>query len=201
MNVAFVVFNKMTALDLIGIYDPLTRLGTMKILTDFEWRLCALTQEVRDDRGLLFSPDSVAESLGGFDLLIVPGGFGTRQLMHGTEFITWLGSAAQCKMKVSVCTGALLLGAAGFLQGKRATTHPNAFHELSPYCSEVIKARVVDEGEVVTGGGVTSALDVGLHVVERLAGREAREQIAKQMDYPYARKKRTGQSVLMREKS
>jgi cyclohexyl-isocyanide hydratase len=89
-------------------------------------------------------------------------------------------------LKTSVCTGALLLGAAGFLAGKRATTHPNAFEELKPYCATVIAARrIVDEGEVVTARGVTASIDLGLHLVERIAGREARARIAKQMDYPY----------------
>ena len=90
------------------------------------------------------------------------------------------------KLKTSVCTGALLLGSAGFLTGKHATTHPNAFDELNPYCASVVDQRVVDEEEVVTARGVTSSIDLGLHLVERLAGSEARVGIAKQMDYPYA---------------
>jgi cyclohexyl-isocyanide hydratase len=90
------------------------------------------------------------------------------------------------KLKTSVCTGALLLGSAGFLTGKRATTHPNAFEELKPYCAAVVvDHRVVDEGGVVTAQGVTSSIDLGLHLVERIAGREARVRMAKQMDYPY----------------
>ena len=90
------------------------------------------------------------------------------------------------KLKTSVCTGALLLGSAGFLAGKRATTHPNAFDELKPYCDAVVDQRVVDEGGVVTARGVTSSIDLGLHLVQRLAGSEARVGIAKQVDYPYA---------------
>jgi len=92
---------------------------------------------------------------------------------------------APVKLKTSVCTGALLLGSAGFLAGKRATTHPNAFEELKPYCTVVENRRIVDEGSVVTARGVSSSLDLGLHLVERIAGREARTRIAKQMDYPY----------------
>ena len=77
------------------------------------------------------------------------------------------------------------MGAAGFIKGKRATTHPNAFDALKPYCHAVVDQRVVDEGEVVTARGVSSSIDLGLHLVERLAGREARAAIAEQMDYPY----------------
>ena len=86
---------------------------------------------------------------------------------------------------MSVCTGALLLGAAGFLRGRRATTHPNAYKELEPYCGTVVHDRVVDEGDVITARGVSSAIDAGLHVVQRIAGADARMRIAAQMDYPY----------------
>ena len=79
----------------------------------------------------------------------------------------------------------MLLGAAGFLRGRRATTHPGAYKELEPYFDSVVKERVVDEGEIVTAGGVSSAIDAGLHIVQKLAGVEARERIALQMDYPY----------------
>jgi cyclohexyl-isocyanide hydratase len=186
MKTAFVIFDRMTALDLIGVYDSLTRLKSMNFVPEFNWRICAFTQEVSDDRSLRFVPDTVAESLGAYDIIVVPGGFGTRALQRDKAFTQWLRSAAPVKLKTSVCTGALLLGAAGFLAGKSATTHPNAFEELKPYCATVIvDRRIVDEGEVVTAQGVTASIDLGLHLVERIAGREARARIAKQMDYPY----------------
>ena len=84
----------------------------------------------------------------------------------------------------SVCTGALLLGAAGHLEGRRATTHHNALDLLRPLCREVVSdRRVVDEGQVVTAGGVSSSLDLGLYLVEKFWGRPAREKIAAQMAY------------------
>jgi transcriptional regulator GlxA family with amidase domain len=91
-------------------------------------------------------------------------------------------------LKVSVCTGALLFGAAGFLEGKRATTHPGSYQELKPFCLSVLNNRIVDEGSIVTARGVSSAIDAGLYVVERLAGLEARTRISRQMDYPYTLK-------------
>jgi len=108
-----------------------------------------------------------------------------RSLQHDAKFVDWLRTAGEASLKVSVCTGALLLGAAGFLKGRRATTHPSAYGELEPYCATAMKARVVDEGDVVTARGVSSSIDLGLHIVQRLAGAEARERIAAQMDYPY----------------
>lgn len=185
MRAAFVVFDGMTALDFIGFYDPLTRLKTMQIMDGFAWNVCALSREVVDDRGLRLEAGTVGGTLAAYDMLVVPGGFGTRRLQHDRIFMDWIKSARAVPLKVSVCTGALLLGSAGFLQGRRATTHPNAYKELEPYCASVVKERIVDEGDVVTARGVASAIDLGLHLVQRLAGADARACVAKQMDYPY----------------
>jgi cyclohexyl-isocyanide hydratase len=176
----------MTALDFVGVYDPVTRLKSMGLMPELNWDLCAYTEKVTDDRGLGFAPTVVGEPLGTYDLLIVPGGFGTRTLVHDVSFIGWLKTSAPCVLKASVCTGSLLLGAAGFLAGRRATTHPNAFQELGRFCGEVVDQRVVDEGDVVTARGVSSALDLGLHLVERVVGKEGRELIRKQMDYRFS---------------
>lgn len=184
MRFAFVIFDGMTALDLVGAYDPLTRLRSMGFMPDLQWNICAHTPAVADDRGLPFTPNQVGEPLGGYDLVVVPGGFATRRLVSDPSFIDWIRTAETAGIKASVCTGALLLGAAGFLQGRRATTHPSAFNELGAYCAAVdTQSRVVDEGSVVTARGVTAALDLGLHLVERLAGPDTRNKIQLQMDY------------------
>jgi cyclohexyl-isocyanide hydratase len=184
MRAAFVIFDRMTALDFVGVYDPLGRLRTMGLRPDFDWAVCAPTPSVTDDRGLQFRADLVGESLAPFDLLIVPGGYGTRALQTDAAFVDWLRTAEGVPLKASVCTGSLLLGAAGFLTGKPATTHPSAMEELRPYCAEVRAERVVDAGPVVTARGVTAGIDLGLHLVARLAGPEARRRVAAQMDYP-----------------
>lgn len=185
MNAALVIFDQMTALDFVGFYDPLTRLKSMDFMPDFHWQICSFCEDVSDTQDLRFDPDSFGLSLDCFDLLVVPGGYGSRSLQHNDEFISGLKTAAPVPLKASVCTGSLLLGAAGFLNGKQATTHPNARNELARYCREVREERIVDEGDIVTAGGVTASIDLGLHLVERLAGKEIRIEIAKQMDYPY----------------
>jgi len=188
MKAALIVFDKMTYLDFVGFYDPLTRLKSMNVMPDFEWRILSNRPQVADDRGpagMKMVPDGIMEPLGGYDLVYLPGGMGTRPLQHDREFVDWLKTAAPAKLKVSVCTGALLLGAAGFLKGKRATTHPGALKDLEPYCDRVLTDRIVDEGSVITGSGVSTSLDLGLHVVQKLAGAEARSRIAAQMCYPY----------------
>ena len=186
MKIAFVVFNGLTTLDFIGIYDPLTRLKRYGYVPDLTWDICSLHPEVRDDRNLQLIPTQVGAPLGGYDLLVVPGGDGTRALQHDPDFIAWLTTAAPCRLKVSVCTGSLLLSAAGFLRGRLATTHPSAFDELRPYCEKVVDSRIVDTGDVITARGVTSSIDCGLYLVERLAGVEARQVISQKMDYPYS---------------
>jgi len=185
VKAALVAFDRMTALDFFGFYDPVTRLKSMNIIPDFNWHVCAMKREISDDRGAILLASSVAQSLDEYDLLFVPGGFGTRTLQHDRDFVEWLSTAVPAKFKTSVCTGSLLLGAAGFLRGKRATTHPSAMSELNPYCASVVDQRVVDDSDTITGGGVSASIDVGLYVVQRLAGEEARAQVARQMDYPY----------------
>jgi transcriptional regulator GlxA family with amidase domain len=185
VKAAFVVFDGMTMLDFIGFYDAVTRLKSMNFMPGMEWRVCSRRPQARDDRGLSMLADSVGESLAGYDLLFVPGGMGTRTLQHDRAFLDWIGTAGNAELKISVCTGALILGAAGFLRGRRATTHPGALKELEPYCAQVVTDRIVDEGGVITAGGVATSIDLGLHVVERLGGADARARITKQMDYPY----------------
>ncbi len=186
MKIAFVMFDDLTFLDLIGFYDPVTRLKTMGFIEDLTWDMCAMTEKVIDDRGLIVLASKVNEPLTNYELLFIPGGMGTRKLQKDKVFIAWIRTAETARLKVSVCTGSLILGAAGFLKGKRATTHPNALDDLKAYCPNPSRERIVEEGDVVTGGGVATSLDLGLHIVERLTNTEVRRKIAKQMDYPYA---------------
>ncbi|MDK2743433.1 MAG: DJ-1/PfpI family protein [Nitrospira sp. BO4] len=184
MKTAFIIFDRMTMLDFIGVYDPLTRLKSMGLMPEFTWDICAMSEDVVDDKNLRIEPSVVGRPLSGYDLLVVPGGLGSRELRHDRAFVEWIRTSEPVKLKASVCTGSLLLGAAGFLKDKRATTHPKAFTELREYCAQVVNDRVVDEGNVVTARGVTSGIDLGLYLVERFAGVEVRTRITTQMDYP-----------------
>ena len=183
MRIAFIVFNGMTLLDFIGFYDPVTRLKTMGFMTDLTWDVCAITSTVKDIAGLQIIPSKVKPNLSEYDIVFVPGGLATRELMNNDEFIEWIKTAKSCSLKVSVCTGSLLLGAAGFLKEKIATTHPNAFSELKRFCKKVVDKRIVDEGDVITAGGVTSSIDLGLYICNKFAGYDVMKKIQKQMDY------------------
>ena len=185
MKTAFIIFNNMTALDFIGIYEPLSRLNSMGIMSDFNWHICSFTKTVKDNNGLSFTPDCIGNSLANYDLVIVPGGFSTRKIQNDSAFIHWLQTAGSARMIASVCTGSLLLGAAGFLKDKTATTHPAAYDDLQPYCKSVSKQRICDQGNIITARGVTSSIDLGLYLVEKISGPETRFKISRQMDYPY----------------
>src|SRR5438046_3313356 len=121
MNIAYILFNNITWLDFIGVYDPVSRLKSRGYLPDLQWDMCALTASVSDQDGLTLLPTKVGGSLENYDVIIVPGGIGTRTLQHDHDFIMWLRTASSAANKFSVCTGSLLLGAAGFLTDKRAT--------------------------------------------------------------------------------
>lgn len=185
MKVAFVIYNNMTALDFVGVYDPVIRLQTMGFFPDLTWEICADTEVVSDSAGLRFLPTQVKPPLQAFDLVIVPGGITALvyQLTRDREFIDWLKTASSCPLVASVCIGSLLLGAAGFLKDKAATTHPKAFEELKAFCDHIVDRRVVDEVTVITARGVTASIDLGLYLCERLAGHEIKEKIRQQMDY------------------
>ena len=183
-RLAFLAFPGMTMLDLVGAYDSLRRIAPMQIDPGVTCRVIGTKQTIEDETGLTLVPDGVYEDLKQFDLLYAPGGLGTRRLMHDERFIDYLKGWPSNRPLVSVCTGALLLGAAGQLKGKRATTHHLAYELLEPWCKEVVTdQRIVVDGNVITGGGVSSALDLGLYLVDWLWGEEARERVADTMEY------------------
>ncbi|BFI99032.1 MULTISPECIES: DJ-1/PfpI family protein [Priestia] len=185
MKIGFILFDQLTALDFIGFYDGITRLNTLGFKKDLTWDLCALSNEISDDRGITFKINKVSPDLSEYDLIFVPGGMGTRDLQYNNEFINWLKTAKDVPYKVSVCTGSLLLGAAGFLENIKATTHPNGFDLLKHYTDKVEEERIVRDSNVITGGGVATSVDLGLYICELIDGAETAMKIQKQMDYPY----------------
>jgi cyclohexyl-isocyanide hydratase len=183
-RIAFFVFPRLTVLDLVGAYDALRRVAAMGIDPGVSHRIAGTAPEIEDETGLVIRPDAVYPDLADFDLLYVPGGLGTRTLVEDPRAIDYLRAWGGERPLASVCTGALLLGKAGHLAGLRATTHHRALDALRPFCREVAAdRRIVDEGRVVTAGGVASSLDLGLYLVEKYWGAPARERIAAQMEY------------------
>jgi cyclohexyl-isocyanide hydratase len=184
-RIAFVAFEGMTLLDLVGVHDPLSRIASMGFDPTSTCTILGATgPRVWAQGGATITVDAVRPALDAFDLLVVPGGHGTRALEHDAAVIDWLRSYPANRLVASVCTGALLLGAAGRLRGKRATTHASELARLAEFDAIATNSRVVDEGQLVTGGGVTCALDVGIHLVRRLEDDATADAIARQMALP-----------------
>lgn len=123
------------------------------------------------------------------DVILVPGGIGTREQVNNAGLLKWLGERAQeAEIATSVCTGAALLARAGVLDGKRATTNKRAFQwvaEQRPAVTWVKSARWVEDGKVVTSSGVSAGIDMALAVIARLVGRQAAEKAAVAMEYEW----------------
>jgi transcriptional regulator GlxA family with amidase domain len=183
MKIAYIIFDGITILDLSGVYEPVCRLKYAGYLPDLSWDFCALTPTAEDHGGLKIIPNQIKNDLSAYDAIIVPGGKGTRDLIANEAFISWIKTAQNVPWKISVCTGSLILGAAGFLKGKKATTHFDAYDLLKPFCREVVTDRIVEDGDCITAGAVTTSIDLGLYLCRKWAGDEADIIIRYKMDY------------------
>jgi len=183
MKIAYIVFDGITWLDFIGVYDPVSRLKSLHYLSNLTWDICSFTNTVSDNFGLEIKPTKIRESLKDYEAIIIPGGFGTRQLQFEKDFLNWIKTAETIKYKISICTGSLILGASGFLEGRVATTNYQEYETLKPYCKEVLKDRIVEDDNVITAGAVSASIDLGLHLCEKWAGQNAKDEIKKRMDY------------------
>lgn len=123
-------------------------------------------------------------------VLVIPGGYGTRPLMRNEAVLSWIrANAAKSEIVFSVCTGSLLLAAAGMLRDLPATTHHLAMDELrqaEPRC-QVVDRRIVDNGTIVTAAGVSSGIDGAFHILSRLAGTDRAIETARYVEYPWPR--------------
>lgn len=140
--------------------------------------------------GLTVVPRYTLAACPSLDLLIVPGGFGTRPLLHDREVLAWVAERARAARRVaSVCTGALVLAAAGLLAGRRATTHWAALDQLGQLhdpARVVRDARWVEDGPVLTSAGVAAGIDLAFAIVEQRCGRAVAEETARYIEYPLA---------------
>jgi cyclohexyl-isocyanide hydratase len=181
-RVAFVAFEGMTLLDMVGCYDAVSRIASMGFDTTASIEIIGATPGPWNEGGAELRPRRVRPRLADYDVVVVPGGYGTRALAKDEEIVAWIEGFPPNRRVASVCTGALLLGAAGRLRGRRATTHHLALPDLAAFGAEAVPERVVVDGPVVTAGGVSSAIDLGLWLVAWLEGREVAERVAMQME-------------------
>lgn len=179
LNIGFVIFPNLTQLDFTGPLQVLSRVpgSAMHIIAKSE-------APVPSDCGLSLVPTHTFATSPQLDLICVPGGFGVVEAIRDPQTLDFVrGQAKGAKYVTSVCTGAFVLGAAGLLKGRRATTHW-AYTDLLPLVGATYqKARVVRDGNLVTAGGVTSGIDFGLSIAAELAGEHAAQGIQLTIEY------------------
>ena len=179
LEIGLLAFDGLDQADLTGPFEVLARLPNATT------RVYAKTLDpVRDLKGLRLLPDATLAEAPQLDVLHVPGGYGQEALMHDAVVLEWVRrQAGGARYVLSVCTGALICGAAGLLKGRRATTHWSAFHLLPLFGAVPVDERVVIDGNMVFSAGVTSGLDGALRLAALLRGDDAARAIQLYLQY------------------
>jgi transcriptional regulator GlxA family with amidase domain len=191
MLIEILAYQGTDELDAIGPLEVLRNVGAGRVKMDTRLVTLDDQQEVTGSHGLRFRADGVLNSSGRPDVLLVPGGGWTNRTGPGAWAEAQRGAVPQAIARLykegallaSVCTGTMLLAAAGLVQGRHATTHRSALDDLRHRGAQVVDARVVDDGDIITAGGVTSGIDLGLYLVERFASAEIARKIGNAMEY------------------
>ncbi|MEU2878507.1 DJ-1/PfpI family protein [Streptomyces sp. NPDC007070] len=180
MQIAVVLYDRFTALDAVGPYEILQRLPDARVVFVAEQ-----AGPVRTDTGALaLVADQALAEVTAPDVVVVPGGPGQSALMDHAPLLDWLRAAdATSTWTTSVCTGSLLLGAAGLLQGRRATSHWLALDQLPALGAEPTGERVVVDGKYVTGAGVSAGIDMALTLTGRIAGDDVARSVQLGTEY------------------
>ncbi len=178
-HIVFLLFDGITQLDFTGPAQVLCRIPGAVVNT-----AAKAIQPIKTDSGFAILPSTNFADCPQADLLCVPGGFGTRNVIQDEATLQFLrNQAATAQYVTSVCTGSLALGAAGLLKGKRATSHWAYTSLLEKFGATHEKARVVQDGNVITAGGVTSGIDFALTVVAEIGGQQLAESIQLGLEY------------------
>lgn len=180
MQIAILVFDKLTALDAIGPYEVLSRIPGYELTF-----VATEAGEKRTDTGRLgITADATLDEVPEPDILLIPGGEGNRPLLHDEEVLGWVRHVHEhSTWTTSVCTGSLVLGAAGVLEGKRATTHWAYRDALADYGAEAVAERYVEDGKVMTAAGVSAGIDMALTLTARLTHDDVARAIQLGIEY------------------
>jgi len=190
-SVEILLFDDVELLDFAGPLEVFSVAGRRSGLEPYSVSTVAeTTSAVRSRNGLVVQPThSFADAPNRVHYFVIPGGFGTRPLLDRPIVLDWIRArAASADRVVSICTGALLLGAAGLLNGVEATTHHQAFDELraaAPGALVVENRRWVDSGSIVTAAGVSAGIDVSLHLIATELGEAEARETARYIEYPW----------------
>jgi putative intracellular protease/amidase len=180
MDIAILLFDRFTALDAVGPYETLGRIPGAKVTFVAE-----TLGPVRTDTGnLAITADATLADLTAPDIIVIPGGPGQSEQMDNDKVLDWIRQAHETSTwTTSVCTGSLLLAAAGLLDGKRATSHWLALDQLPAFGAEPTLERVVFDGKIVTAAGVSSGIDMGLRLIAAIHGDEVAQAVQLGIEY------------------
>jgi len=180
MKIALLLYDGMAPLDAIGPYEVMRNVPGWEVLTVSQEK-----GEVRDEaRTLGLTGDHAFADVTAADVVLVPGGDGKRPLMQDEELLEWLREVDRTtKWTTSVCTGSLLLGAAGLLEGKRATGHWLYLEQLREFGAEPVGGRYVEDGKTITAAGVSAGIDMALYLVSRELGPEVAQAVQLGIEY------------------
>jgi cyclohexyl-isocyanide hydratase len=180
-RIGLLLFPKITQLDLAGPYEVISRLSGSVVHVHLLWKD---TQPLSSEWGLELRPDTSFEECPALDVLCVPGGPGVFDLLSDETVINAIKRIAdRSRFVTSVCTGSFLLGAAGLLVGRRATSHWASRDLLPEFGAIPAAGRIVVDGNVVTAGGMTAGIDFGLHIAAELVGEAAAKEVQLAMEY------------------
>jgi transcriptional regulator GlxA family with amidase domain len=180
VKTSILIYPGFTALDAIGPYEVLRSVPGWEV--EF---VAAERGEVRTDSGAVgLSADHALDEVTSTDIVLVPGGKGNRELLEDEGLLSWLrGIDRTTTWTTSVCTGSLLLGAAGLLEGRRATGHWLFLEPLRSYGADPVGGRYVEDGKVITAAGVSAGIDMALHLVGRQLGPEVAQAVQLGIEY------------------
>lgn len=179
MQIAFLFYDGMTALDAIGPYEVLARLSGVSVKT-----VALKNGPIKTGLGLELLADYALSDVSSADILLVPGSGNATSLRDQPEILEWIRVIHNCSLwTTSVCTGSLILGAAGLLQGVQATTHWAVMERLSGWGAIPVSARMVTDGKIITAAGVSAGIDMALMLAAKLAGQEVAESLQLGLEY------------------
>ena len=189
-NVAILIFDEVEVLDFCGPFEVFSITGRRNNSNPFNvYTVAEKMQPILARNQLSVNPSYTIQDCPRPDILVVPGGLGTRKEMHNPVLIDWIRSSSQkAELILSVCTGALLLAKAGLLEGLAATTHHGAIEllkKVAPHTAIHPNKRIVDNGRIIVSGGISAGIDMSLHVVAKLLGKDQALDTAQYMEYDW----------------
>jgi transcriptional regulator GlxA family with amidase domain len=190
-NVAILVFDEAEVLDFCGPFEVFSVTGQRDGLKPFNVYLVAVKDApVVARNNFSINPPYKLSDCPPPDILLIPGGYGTRREMNNETLLNWVKQCAEkVQLLLSVCTGALILGKAGLLDGMQATTHHGAIEllkEVAPKTKVHESARIVDNGKIILSAGISAGIDMSLYVVSKILGEEQAKETASYMEYDWS---------------